>query len=98
MTTVGDIRSLKQVILDQFGCVIVSFDLAFDVGYFQGNKRIWIGTETDLTELHGLLKSKGATLWCDGKGQQTEPSSRHAKGKRGAITVDSSESEEEVPN
>ena len=92
---VQDVHYLKRIILDQFGSDIVSPKLSFDVGYFKGNKRIWIRTNADLTELLQLLQSKGATLWCDGITQEAIPTS--AQAKRGAITVDeSSESEEEV--
>ena len=66
-----------------------SEELKFDVGYFQGNKRIWIRTFEDLAELTRLLKGRGATVWCDG----VNPSIRS---KRHAPADESSDSKEDI--
>ena len=66
---IDNIRSLKQQILDQFGSEFVDEDLNFNVGYHKGTTRIWIRTESDLTELR-VIQSKSPTLWCDGVDQQ----------------------------
>ena len=87
LEAIKDVKSLKELILEQFGSSIVSETLKFDLGFYQGNKRIWIRTPEDLSELLHLLRNKGVTLWCDGV---------HL-GKRTAPDDDSSDSEDEPP-
>lgn len=67
---IGDIMtlgSLREEISIQFGDEFIDGNSDFDVGYFKGNKRIWIRNDNDLKDLTKLLKSKGVTLWCNGK-------------------------------
>ena len=68
---IGNIRSLKQQILDQFGSEFVNQDLDFNVGYHKGTTHILVRTQDDLTELLHIIQSKSTTqLWCDGVDQQ----------------------------
>ena len=60
---------LNKVIFDQLGQNLVSKDLAFDVGYYMGNKRISILGTDDMEDVRKLLRNKdssGVTLWCMG--------------------------------
>ena len=59
---IDNIGSLKQEILDQFGNEFVDENLDFNVGYHKGTTRIWIRTESDLTELLRIIPSKSPTL------------------------------------
>lgn len=71
--TIEDVKRFKELILQQFGAEIIDKHLKFDVGYFKGNKKIWIRALEDLTELiHLLLKEKGPTVWCDGVNQSSQ--------------------------
>ena len=68
---IENIWSLKQQILDQFGSEFVDKDLDFSVGYYKGTTRIWVRTQSDLSELLRIIQSKSTTqLWCDGIDQQ----------------------------
>ena len=49
---------LKNELLKQFSKKTVSEDLKFDVGYYQGTKRIWIRNEADLKDFSKLFKLK----------------------------------------
>ena len=62
---IDNIRSSKQEILDQFASEFVDEDLDFNVGYHKGTTRIWIRTESGLTELLYIIQSKSPTLWYD---------------------------------
>ena len=64
------IDSLKYEVHTQFGSRFVDEDLDFDIGYFRGNKRIWIRDDNDLKELTQLLQTKHTTLWCTGRGKR----------------------------
>ena len=68
---IGNIRSLKQQILDQFGSEFVNQDLDFNIGYHKGTTRIWVRTQDDLTELLRIIQSKSTTqLWYNEVDQQ----------------------------
>ena len=59
------------------------------MGYFQGNKRVWVRNEDDIQEVVKLLRSKdnhSVTLWCMGKSWAS---------KR-VLELSDSESDEEV--
>ena len=67
---IDNITSMKKQILNQFGSGFVNEDLDFNIGYYKGTTRIWIRTESDLTELLRIMQSKSLTLWCDRVDQQ----------------------------
>ena len=81
---------LKNELLKQFSKKTVSEDLKFDVGYYQGTKRIWIRNEADLKDFFQALQTKGATLWCDGVAHCKTSTRKHSR----CATPDSSESDE----
>ena len=87
-----DIESLKELILKRFGSNTVSATLEFDIGYYQGNKRIWLRSPEDFAELIRLLRSRGGTIWCDGLSQHDI---RTATQVKRSAPVESSESEVE---
>ena len=67
---------------------------AFDFGYYQGNKRVWVHSDEDLKDVYKLLKNKdshGVTLWCDGKADQ-----RSVKRSVSDLTVPDSNNENEA--
>ena len=76
-------ESMKNLLLSQLG------QESFEMGYFQGNERVWVRNEDDIQEVVKLLRSKDnhcVTLWCMGKSQAS---------KR-VLELSDSESDEEV--
>ena len=68
----GSPMDLNKTIFDQLGQNLVSKDLAFDVGYYRGNKRVNILGSDDMQDVRRLLRNKDSsgvsscTLWCMG--------------------------------
>ena len=56
------------------------------MGYFQGNKRVWVQNEDDIVKLLRSKDNHCVTLWCVGKSQAS---------KR-VLELSDSESDEEV--
>ena len=59
------------------------------MGYFQGNKHVWVRNEDDIQEVVKLLRSKDnhcVTLWCMGK----------SRASKRVLELSDSESDEEV--
>ena len=83
---ISTVDSLRDEIYSQFGKEFIDNNSDFDVGYFQGNKRIWIRNDADFKELAELFQIKPTTLWCNGR------TKRKTKKKQ---TSDSSDSEED---
>ena len=77
-----------NLLLSQLGQEIVAKESS-EMGYFQGNKRVWMRNEDDIQEVVKLLRSKdnhSVTLWCWANlGHQN-----------GCLEVSDSESDEEV--
>ena len=64
---VHNLKTLRELILEQLDKNVVSFDLHFDVGYFSSTHKICFVDGDDIkTELKRLFE-RGKTLWCDGK-------------------------------
>ena len=67
-------ESMKNLLLSQLGQEIVAKE-SFEMGYFHGNKRVWVRNEDDIQEVVKLLRSKDnhcVTLWCMGKSQASK--------------------------
>ena len=85
---VHNLKTLRELILEQLGKNVVSFDLHFDVGYFSSTHKISIVEGDDIkTELKRLFE-RGKTLWCDGKS---------AKQSMPAVVCVDSDSDDEPP-
>lgn len=80
---------LRDEIFSQFGSKYVNKS-DFDVGYFEGPKRIWIRTDEDLNELFKSERIKSTTLWCAGHNKKKD------KRERRALSESPSDSEEDV--
>jgi len=64
---------------------------SFDIGYIQGSHTVTIRSKEDLLEVwSNMKKSSNIILWCDGLKKSISES------KKGAISSDSSEDEEEI--
>ena len=88
-------ENVREVIADQLGEDIVSPGSQFEIGYFKGNKRVWVQNATDTKEVQRLLRSgsQTVTLWCMGK---YEPKITVLKRSAPSIQVSDSESDEEA--
>ena len=62
---------LRDEIFSQFGSKYVNKS-DFDVGYFEGPKRIWIRTDEDLNELFKSERIKSTTLWFAGHNKKKD--------------------------
>ena len=61
-------ESMKQLLVDQLATIVC--ENVAEMGYFRGNKRIWIRNDEDMKEVQRLLRSKDShnvTLWCMGR-------------------------------
>jgi hypothetical protein len=67
--------SIRNEIFSQFGTKFVD-QSDFDLGYFDGSKRIWIRTNKDLKELIGSDRIKSVTLWCTGRSKNMHKKER----------------------
>ena len=78
-------ENMNKLLLSQLEQEIVAKE-SFEMGYFQGNKCVWVRNKDDFQEVVKLLRSKCVTLWCMGKSQAS---------KR-VLELSDSESDEEV--
>ena len=71
--------SMREGITNQLGEDIVSCATLFEIGYFKGNKRVWIQNDKDTSEVQRLLRSdsKSVTLWCMGKCEPKTVAPKH---------------------
>ena len=53
---------MREVIADQLGKDIVSTGSHFKIGYFKGNKRVWLQNATNTKEVQRLLQSGSQTV------------------------------------
>ena len=85
---------IRKLLVDQLGNE-VSSEPNFELGYFQGNKRVWVRGREDLIEVQRLPKSNekqcSVTLWCMGKAE-----SQSMKRLKAAVSDSESEGETEV--
>ena len=57
---------LKKFVVQEFGSKVCGEAKNMDIGYFKGNKRVWIRMDSDYLEILGKLRSGHAiTLWCE---------------------------------
>lgn len=86
---VGSISSnstFKQFVVREFGNEICGEAEDLEIGYFKGNKRVWIRTDDDYLEVLGKLRSGNAiTLWCD--------SGTKSSGRKRVLADDKSDSD-----
>ncbi len=85
----------RRVIAGQLGEDIVSPANLFEMGYFKGNKRVWVQNDKDTSEVQRLLRSDShsVTLWCMGK---SEPKTTAPKRSAPYVELSDSESDEEA--
>ena len=86
LSEITSLDSMRKNIYSQFGKKFIDNSADFDVGYFEGTKRIWIRTNEDLNKLLQSIRTKSITLWCTG---------RKRGDKRGRVTSGSSSDSEE---
>ena len=87
---ISTIHKLECVIRDQLFDEISRS--SFDIGYIQGSHIVTIRSKEDLLEVwSNVKKGSNIILWCDGLKKSTSES------KKGAISSDGSEDEEEIP-
>ena len=88
-------EDVREVIADQLGEDIVSSASHFEIGYFKGNKRVWVRNEKDTREIQRLLQSSShsVTLWCMGK---SEPITTTTKRSAACVQISDSDSDEDA--
>ena len=68
--TVDDLQclaNLKEKFVEELGAELLDKDLKFDMGYYRGNKRLWIRNDRDLSDLLARSAEKDElTIWCEG--------------------------------
>ena len=85
LSDIVSISSLREKIYTQFGSKFINNESEFDIGYFNGTKRIWMRDNDDLKYMIELMQVKTIMLWCIGRK------------KRSKKVSDSSDSEELRP-
>ena len=98
-------NQLREEFLEQFGEDIVP-NGDFPVGYFRGQQKVWIRTESDLKDAWSLLLKGSGSLWLHGvpnvpansdEDQDTQPSSKRRKTtNKQSATDDNQERIEEI--
>ena len=77
---VGSIRNnlaLQQFLLNELGSKVSGKPEKVDIGYFKGNKRIWMHTaEEYINVLERLCHGSQITLWCEHDGSKTSKKRR----------------------
>ena len=90
--TANDVQSLahlREKFVEELGADMLAKDLQFDVGYYRGNKRMWIRNNRDLSDLLTRSAERDElTIWCEGI--STKPTTS-GKRKKSSGLVDSLE-------
>ena len=91
---------LHAVMVQQLGRSTVAESSDFELGYYVGNKRVWIKTQEDIHDVIHLLRTKdnhSVTLWC--MGQSTSVPATGSKHQRNntVLTISDTDSDEEKP-
>ena len=92
-------KDLYAVIIEQLGNETVTDSTDFEVGYYVGNKRVWIQNRSDIHDVH-LLKTRdnhSVTLWCIGHSATPTVSPTGSKCPRNSTVLTSDDSDEETP-
>lgn len=63
-THISSHSSFGKFVVREFGSKVCGEIKNMEIGYFKGNKRIWIHTNDDYLEK--LRSGTAVTLWCDG--------------------------------
>ena len=66
-TNMQTLSGVKSVLKEELGEVVpAGFD--FDVGFYSGNKQVWMRTDCDVHEFLGILEEEpDCVLWCMGR-------------------------------
>ena len=90
-------KDLYAVIIEQLGSKTVADSTDFEVGYYVGNKRVWIRNQNDIHDIIHLLKTKdnhSVTLWC--MDHSATPTVRSKRPRNPTVLV-SDDSDDETP-
>ena len=81
--TANDVQSLANLrgkFVEELGADLLAKDLQFDLGYYRGNKRMWIRNNSDLSDLLVRSSEKDElTLWCEGISTKPTTSGKRKK-------------------
>ena len=92
-------KDLYAVMIEQLGNKTVADSTDFEVGYYVGNKRVWIRNQSDIHDVH-LLKTRdnhSVTLWCMGHSATPTVPPTGSKRPRNSTVLISDDSDEETP-
>ena len=90
--SINTLKQLKEIILEQLGKRIISFDLLFDIGYIRGpgSQKISFSESDNIRKELTKVVERGYPLWCEGLDETQVQKRSYA-----AISVDSEDSEDE---
>ena len=93
-------KDLYAVIIEQLGSKAVADSTDFEVGYYVGNKHVWIQNPNDIHDVIHLLKTKdnhSVTLWCMGHSATPTVLPTGSKHPRNPSVLISDDSDDETP-
>ena len=88
---IGNLKCLREDILEQLGKRVVKFDLQFDVGYCCGSRKICFGDSDDMKAELNRLNISGKSLWCEGLQEKC------LQEKHDVVCLDSDSEEDSMP-
>ena len=93
-------KDLYAVIIEQLGSKTVDDSTDFEVGYYVGNKRVWIRNQNDIHDVIYLLKTRdnhSVTLWCIGHSATPTVLPTGSKRPHNPTVLVSDDSDDETP-
>ena len=73
------LNGMKSMLKEELGDLVPA-GFQFDIGFYKGNKQVWLRTESDVKEVVCLLKEKpDCVLWCMGPGENAKEQKRKRK-------------------
>ena len=73
------LNGMKSMLKEELSELIPA-DFQFDIGFYKGNKQVWLRTDSDVWEVVTLLKENpDCVVWCMGPGESTKEQKRKRK-------------------
>ena len=94
MDNLDGVNGIRSLLKEELGDQYLPKGLHFDIGFFKGNKQVWMRNDKDAEEVLRNLRMKyECTLWCSGKTDKQKAKKRPAE--RDATDSNDSDSEQE---
>lgn len=76
-TCVQTLNEVKSLLKEELGEILPT-GFQFDIGFYRGNKQVWMRTDSDVQEFWQLLREKPeCVLWCMGRSGKKSKGREH---------------------